>query len=124
MGWLDGDLADIVADSLEAADLPITMHILRTTASEPPPDWPTWEPWDGDPVTVEHPVRGWIEIYSALLVASGAVNAGDVKIMLIQKSLPFRPELNELIRARGETYTVLDVKEDPAQATLELRAKK
>lgn len=124
MSLLEGELAEIIGDALIAADIPYGMTIPRQTAGAPrPDDWPTWEPWPDDTVTIEHTVQGFIDTYSAFLVASGVVNAGDVKIVLIQTTLPFRPELTDVIVARGKTYTILSMSEDPAKATLEVRAK-
>lgn len=58
------------------------------------------------------------------LIAAGVVNVGDTKIVIIQQGMPFRPELTDRITPRGITYTILDIAEDPARATLEVRAKR
>lgn len=123
MSLLQGELAQIIGDALIGADIPYEMTIVRVTQEAAPDDWPSWQEWTGTVTTTEHVVQGFIDTYSAFLVASGVVNEGDVKILLIQTTLPFRPELADVIRARGQTYTILAVSEDPAQATLELRAR-
>lgn len=125
MSILEGEIAEIVADALIGADVPYQVYIVRTTNTEPPPDWPTHIIWEGSPVTTEYAVMGWVDTFSANLIAQGVVNVDDAKIVLLQPTMPFRPVLADLIKARGQTYTVLGVHaEDPAKATLELRAKR
>lgn len=124
MSLLEGELAEIIGDALVAADIPYTMTIPRLYQEPPPPDWPSWEPWDAPVTVVEHEFQGFIDTYDARLIAAGVVNVGDVKIVLIQQGMPFQPDLTDTITARGEVYTILDITEDPARATLEVRAKR
>jgi len=121
---LEGDIAEILADALDAADIPYSMTIPRLHQEPPPPDWPSWQEWTAPVTTVEHEFQGFIDTYDARLIAAGVVDVGDVRIILIQQGMPFRPELTDTIVARGEVYTILDITEDPAQAVLELRAKR
>jgi len=124
MSILEDDIAEWVADALEAADIPYSMTIPRSHQEPPPDDWPSWQEWTAPITTVEHEFQGFVDVYDARLIAAGVVNVGDVKIILIQQGMPFRPELTDTITARGETYTILDITEDPARATLEVRAKR
>lgn len=123
MSILEGDLAQEIADALTGADVPYEIVIPRTTYSEPPPDWPTWEPWEGDPVTVEHRMQGFIDSYSELLQASTLISEGDVKIIILKPTIPsgLTIELVDLVQAKGQTFTILNISEDPAGATVELR---
>lgn len=124
MSILEGDIAEWVADGLASADLPYAMTIARTTQESPPADWPSWQPWTAPITTTEYTFHGWIDQFDNSLIAAGVVDEGDVKICLVQRDMPFRPELTDTITARGVTYTILSMNEDPAQAVLELRAKR
>lgn len=124
MSLLEGDIAEILADALEAADLPYPMTIPRLYQEPRPEDWPSWQEWPAPITVVEHEFQGFVDVYDARLIAAGVVDVGDVRIILIQQGMPFRPELTDTIVARGETYTILDITEDPARATLEVRAKR
>ena len=124
MSLLEGDIAEMVADGLMAADLPYEITITRMTEGTPrPPDHPSWEPWDDEAVEVKHACMGFVDTYSAFLVASGVVDAGDVKIVLLQTQTPVVPLLTDTITARGKVYTALEISEDPAKATYEIRAR-
>lgn len=123
MSLLEGELAGIIGEALTGADLTYELVIPRTTAPERPPGWPTWQPWEPETETVEHRCQGFVDTYSEFLIASGAVNAGDVKIVIVQSTLEIEPQTTDIIIARGKTYTVLAIAEDPARATLEVRAK-
>lgn len=125
MSLLQGEIAEMVADGLAAADLPFAMTIPRLHQAEPPDDWPTWKEWTAPITVVEHLFQGWVDTFSTDLIAQGVVSVDDAKIVLIQKTMPFRPELTDIIEARGTSYTILGFHaEDPAKATLELRAKR
>ncbi|MCP8895345.1 hypothetical protein KYK29_10405 [Shinella daejeonensis] len=124
MSLLEGELAEIIGDALVAADIPYDMTIPRLHQEPPPDDWPSWQEWLAPITVVEHEFQGFIDTYDARLIAAGVVNVGDVKIVIIQQGMPFRPDLTDTITARGATYTILDIAEDPARATLEVRAKR
>lgn len=124
MSLLLGEIAEMVADGLEAGDLPYAMVIPRLHQAEPPDDWPTWKEWTAPITTTEYTFHGWIDQFDNSLIAAGVVDATDTKICIVQRGMPFRPELTDTIVARGEVYTILDITEDPAQAVLELRAKR
>ena len=121
---LEGRLASIIGNALVKSKLPYTLIIPRTEAtSERPPDLPTWETWEPEEETTEHEFLGFVDTYSDFLVGQGVVDADDVKIVLIQSEMPFRPLKSDVIKARGQTYTILEISEDPAKATREIRAK-
>ena len=125
MSILEGDLAEILADALDAADIPYSMTIPRSHQEPPPPDWPSWQEWTAPITTTAYVFQGWVDTFSTDLIAQGVVSVDDAKIVLIQKTMPFRPELTDIIEARGTSYTILGFHaEDPAKATLELRAKR
>lgn len=123
MSLLEGDLAQIIGDALTGADLTYELVIPRTTREPRPPDWPTWQHWEGETVTVHHSCQGFVDTYSEFLIASGVVQAGDVKIVIVQTTLQIEPKLTDVIIARGKTYTIIDMSEDPARATLEVKAR-
>lgn len=124
MSLLQGEIAEMVADGLAAADLPFAMTIPRLHQAEPPDDWPSWQEWTAPITTTEYVFQGWIDVFDNSLIAAGVVDATDTKICIVQRGMPFRPELTDTIVARGEVYTILSMNEDPAQAVLELRAKR
>lgn len=124
MSLLLGEIAEMVADGLASADLPYSMTIPRLHQAEPPDDWPSWQEWTAPITTTEYVFQGWVDQFDNSLIAAGVVDEGDVKIVLIQQGMPFRPDLTDTITARGEVYTILDIAEDPARATLEVRAKR
>lgn len=124
MSLLQGEIAEMVADGLASADLPYAMTIARTTQEPPPADWPSWQEWTAPITTTEYVFQGWVDQFDNSLIAAGVVDATDTKICIVQRDMPFRPELTDTIVARGEVYTILDITEDPAQAVLELRAKR
>jgi hypothetical protein len=121
MGLLDGDIAALVSDGLEAAELPLDLTLTRTVAGTPDPD----EPWvPVTPTTTAYPCRGFEDSYSAYYLANQLVQEGDRKIVILAQSLAVTPEPGDQITSRGETFTIVGpVKTDPARAAWECQAR-
>lgn len=125
MSILLGELAKTISEALIDANVPYEIVVPRTTQTEPPEDWPTWEPWPGETVTVEHKMQGFVVDYDEALIAAGVVQMGDVRIVILQPTIPagLTIGLTDIVQAQGKTFTILNIGEDPAGATLELRAR-
>lgn len=120
MGLLDGDIAALVSDGLDAADLPLDLTLTRTVAGTPDPD----EPWlPVTPTTTTYACRGFEDNYSAYYIANGLVQEGDRKIMILTPSLSITPQPGDTITSRGQAFTVIGVKADPARALWECQAR-
>ena len=77
-----------------------------------------------DPTTTEYPCKGMVDTYSDYAVANSLVDAQDRKILILASSLSITPTNGDKVTIRGATYTVLEVKTDPALSVWELRAKR
>lgn len=121
MGLLDGDIAALVSDGLESADLPLDLTLIRTTPGTPDPD----QPWVSVTDTVtSYACRGFEDSYSAYYIVNGLVEEGDRKIMIVVPSLSVTPQPGDQITSRGETFTVIRAKTDPARALWECQCRK
>lgn len=125
MSILLGELAQTISEALIDANVPYEIVVPRTTQTEPPEDWPTWEPWPGETVTTNHKMQGFIVDYDEALIAAGVVQMGDVRIVILQPTIPaeLTISITDIVQAQGKTFTILNIGEDPAGATLELRAR-
>lgn len=125
MSILLGELAQTISEALIDANVPYEIIVPRTTQTEPPEDWPTWEPWEGETVTTEHKMQGFIVDYDEALIAAGVVSMDDVRIVILQPTIPsgLTIGLADIVQAQGKSFTILNISEDPAGATLELRAR-
>lgn len=125
MSILLGELAQTISEALIDANVPYEIVIPRTEQEPMPDDWPTWEPWEGEEVTVEHKMQGFVVDYDEALIAAGVVQMGDVRIVILQPTIPAGLEIGitDIVQAQGKTFTILNIGEDPAGATLELRAR-
>lgn len=126
MSILLGELAQTISEALIDANVPYELTIPRMTEGTPrPDDWPTWEPWPDDSELVEHKMQGFIVDYDEALIAAGVVQMGDVRIVILQPTIPAELTIGitDIVQAQGKTFTILNIGEDPAGATLELRAR-
>lgn len=75
--------------------------------------------------------RGFVDNYSDFARFGGMADKGDAKVVILQKSLPpfTLPKRRDRVKARRANdpvereYTVVEVDQDPAQATWELQAR-
>lgn len=120
MSLLIDEIAELVADGLEAGDLPfaiIIRHIIPGEVDESQ----TWEPVE--PVIVEYQCQGFIDTYSAFYHANQLVQDGDQKVVIVANTLAVVPEPGMEVTARGQTMTIIAVEPDPAIATWTLQAR-
>lgn len=120
MSMLEGEIAEIVSDALESANLPIDIVVSRTTAADPDPSTP-WIP--GTPTTVNYACRGFVDDYRADQIDGSVIQRNDRKVIVLTPSLAITPVPGDSVTARGETLTVINVRADPALATWELQSR-
>lgn len=94
-----------------------TVTVIRSTPGGGPP----WDP--GEPVLVEYPGKGFIDDYSDFALTNSNIQSGDRKVVVLADSLEITPETSDLVRVRGQTFSVLNVATDPAEATWTLQAR-
>lgn len=121
MSLLIDEIAEMVADGLQAADVPYEMTLTRTTPGVPDPD----QPWVPVTPTVEtFDCLGWEEDWSAFYLANDLVQSGSKKVCILVPTLAVEPQLGDEITVRGLTYTIVGPsKTDPARAVWEIEAK-
>lgn len=73
--------------------------------------------------TASHSCKGMIDTYSDFYRVQGMVPHGDQKLLILQNSLSVTPELEDRATIRGQTFKVVGVAKDPADATWELQAR-
>lgn len=120
MSLLEGELAEIIGDALEAADLPYPVKLVRVVPGEVDPETPWIEPEDD---LVEFDCMGWVEEYSDYRMANAMVQANDRKVMVTATSLSTTPKVGGLLVAQGRTYSVTEIGTDPATAAWELKGR-
>jgi hypothetical protein len=111
----DGSLAEEIAEGLAAADIPFDVTLLEQVVSGPPHN-PTID-------YVDHPCKGFAESYDNLLIAASAVQANDVKVMVLATTLDITPTTADRVSVRGVSYSIISVSTDPAGALFELQAR-
>lgn len=72
-----------------------------------------------------YPGKGIVDTYSDGLVDGTRVKLGDRRVLLIAKSLPLGifPVPDDLIEAEGDTWTIVQVSRDPAEATYDCQVR-
>lgn len=121
MSILEGEIAEIVSDGLEAADVPYDITITRKTPGSTQPPYTAWN--RGPPTIADHPCRGWVDDYSARQRDGTIIKINDRKVIILVPSLEgITPTADDIVTAQGQ-YTVISVKHDPASATYELQVR-
>lgn len=59
--------------------------VVRTTQTEKPDDWPTWEPWTGETTTQVYELDAVVRGVSAKLIDGNVVIASDLELTCSQK---------------------------------------
>jgi len=112
---LEGSIRRTIGKAMASIFFPVT--IIRTV----PGDGPVWDP--GPSVDVEYRCKGFVDTYSDFYLATGNVLSSDRKIVVLTDTLTISPEIGDRVRARGQTFSVLNVATDPAEATWTLQAR-
>ena len=114
---LEGELAETIGDALIDADIPFAITVTRST----PGDGPVYDP--GPPTYTDYPCQGFIDTYATQWADSSLIEAGDVKVVIVAKTLDIEPMPGDTVTARDKTYHVINVSADPALALYELQAR-
>lgn len=117
---LDGDIADVVADALTSAGVPLDLTLRRTTTVDP---GTPWDPSDDVVTTTDYPCSGWPDQFAADWIAGGLVQATDARVMIIPSTLAVEPQPGDRVIVRDSTLTVVAVRSDPALALWDLQAR-
>lgn len=115
---LSGSLAKAIGGAFKGLflDAVLTRYVV--------PDSPAPDPIDPpEPVPVEYPCKAIHDTYSDFYRAQGLVEAGDRKVLILATSLTVTPQENDKITIRGETFSVVMVRTDPALAVWECQAR-
>lgn len=121
MSLLDGELADIINDALEGADLPFDLTLSRDVPGSTAPPYSQWNP--GPPTTQTHACRGFVDDYRADQRDGTLIQLNDRKVVILAPSLSVVPVPGDKITARGIEYTAVTVQADPALATYTCQAR-
>ncbi|MFC3072352.1 hypothetical protein [Shinella pollutisoli] len=122
MSLLIDEIAEMVADGLQAADVAYELTLTRITPGEVDEDAP-WVPVPPD-VVETFDCMGWEEEWSAFYLANDLVQSGSKKVCILVPTLAVEPQLGDEIIVRGLTYTIVGPsKTDPARAVWEIEAK-
>ena len=115
MGLLEGELADIINDALESADVPFDLTLSRDVPGSTAPPYSQWNP--GPPTTQTHACRGFVDDYRADQRDGTLIMQNDRKVVILAPSISVTPVPGDKVTARGQEYTVVTVQADPALAT-------
>jgi hypothetical protein len=116
MSILEGELAETIGDALLGADIPLDLVVTRSTSGG------GGDPWDPDPPTLtDYPCKGFVDSYTALERAGTLIEASDVKVVIVAKTLAIKPTPADTVKVRGKTYSIVNVSADPAVALWELQ---
>ena len=114
MGWLDGDLANMVNDIVSPI-LMLDVTLYRATQNT---TGQGWRPSPGN--IVEYACKGFISQYKENEINGDTVRTNDRKIMIMAKSISVQPQQGDKVKVSGDDreYTIVgNVTSDPARAT-------
>lgn len=118
---LEGELADLVTEALEAERVPVAITITRTVRGEPDPARP-WQP--GASVITDYACRGWTETYAYDAVDGRLIDTHDVKVVVLTASITITPtDVSDTITVDGKTLAIVNVKRDASGALFEIQAR-
>ena len=117
MSILSGELADTIGDALIDADIPFDVVLTRYE----PGGGPDYDPLP--PIAVDYQCQGFVDTFGESYLATGLIESGDVKVVIIATTLAIEPSVGDSVTARGKSYSVLKVSADPALALYELQAR-
>ena len=113
MGLLDGDIADAIAGGFDG--LLLTGTLQKTTV--------TGRDNYGDPIytTSTSAVQGFLDTYSAIMIAAAGIPATDVRVILIAGLCAAAPAISDKVTLGGTTYQIRNIARDPANATYDMQ---
>jgi hypothetical protein len=113
VSFLEGSLAEEIYQGFKEELYAVTLHTITRTRDS-----------FGEFTTSETDVSGigFIDDYKEDYKARAQIPSGDMKGMILQKSMTgTRPKKDDRFTARGEKFTIIEVMQDPAQATWEMQ---
>lgn len=113
MSLLEGEIAAIVNESLEGANVPYDIVITRTVTTGGDP----WTPGSGTTTTVNHSCRGFEDEYKAHERDGTLIQANDTRVLVLAPSIDIDPNGADSITVRGKTYAIINAVLDAAGAT-------
>jgi hypothetical protein len=117
--FLEGSLAKTIGATFKSVFVDAQLIKIDRIASSS-----SWDP--NQEFVTELPCDAVVENWSSHLIASGAILAGEVKVLILATSLSGTPEPVDRIRVRGVEYTISSaagsVSIDPAGAVWVVRA--
>lgn len=118
---LEGELAELVTEALEAERVPVAITVTRTIPGEPNPDTP-WIP--AEPTITPYPCRGWVEAYDDDAINQTLIDARDVKVMVLTTSIAIIPtDATDTITLNARDYAIVNVKHDASGALYIIQAR-
>lgn len=113
MGLLDGDIADAVAAGFDG--LLLTGTLQKSTVTD--------RDEYGDPVysTSSFAVQGFLDTYSAIMIAAAGIPATDTRIILIAGLCDAVPAIADKVTLGGVVYQIRNIARDPANATFDMQ---
>lgn len=88
------------------------------------PDSPSYDAWDPPAaIDTEHSCKAIVENYSDRYRAEGLVGVKDRKVLVLADSLDVTPIAGDRVTISGITFTVVDVRTDPATAVWVLQGR-
>lgn len=98
------------------------LFMAATLTRDVVPSSPAYDAFDPPaPVPVDYPCKAVVENYADKFRLEGLVQTNERKVLILATSLSVRPQPNDRVTIRGITFTVVDVKTDPAESVWELR---
>lgn len=116
--FLEGSLAQTLYDAMKDT---VAYDILFVPVTETDDGTGGYTKVDGATVTA----KGFIEDYKEFHRVQAKIPVGDRKVWLFQRGpmVGSRPAINDKVTVRGETFLVVAVAQEPAQALWELQAR-
>jgi hypothetical protein len=108
MGLLDGTLQSIIGSAVDFILYDITLS--RETVTHTVGTGSTT-------ASTDYSCRGFVDTDVQTYLEQKIINEGDRVVLITQTSLSVSPVKGDKITARGKVSTVMDVGQDPAQAT-------
>jgi len=113
---LQGDLASLLTDALEAERIPYPLAIRRTELD-------TSDPFNPGSHDVDYAAQGWLDTYAATDIDGTLIRTTDVKAFALCSSITITPATTDKLLANSKTYTIVSVQRDPAGACWVIQAR-
>ncbi len=68
----------------------------------------------GSEITETHPIKGQVDAVTERMRQSAGYTDGDMRIIVLQAGLGFRPNTDDRITLGGRNWAIADIEADPA----------